>query len=508
MRTIQEISDELKLVDTDIASRAAQMGDVLIRAEGRDMTAGENERYANLNNGIAKLNDQSVALRAEWRDALTSGVANGTLVSETGDGAAAHGQRAAAFNVNTRTGTDPWEAPAGSFSSNPFTELRDRSYAAVERAELPDFVRADDTRQRTIELVDEAPNDPFLTQFVLAASNPHYRTAFAKVLRHPTQAYATFTEPERAAFAATQTPFMRAAMAEGTSSTGGFMVPFHLDPSIILTNTGSLSPMRQIATVKQLTNTNVWHGITSAGVTAEWAAEAAEAADASPTVGQPSITVHRADAYLQASFEQVQDSNIDTEVGGLIADARANQEATAFVTGTGTLQPIGVVTALQLVTASRIAGSSGAAGAADFVVGDVYALDNAVPYRWRKNGLTWMGDITTINKIRRFGEGTTGSNSAFWQDLGGGTPPTLLGHPVSVASGMDSTIVSGSNDDVLILGDFRQYFIVDRIGTTMAYNPLVLGANRRPTGEVGWFFFWRTGGDVGSTEDAFRMLRL
>jgi hypothetical protein len=44
-------------------------------------------------------------------------------------------------------------------------------------------------------------------------------------------------------------------------------------------------------------------GITSAGATAEWKAELAEAADASPTLAEPAITIHAGDAFVPYSFE-------------------------------------------------------------------------------------------------------------------------------------------------------------------------------------------------------------
>ena len=48
---------------------------------------------------------------------------------------------------------------------------------------------------------------------------------------------------------------------------------------------------------------------------------------------------------------------------------------------------------------------------------------------------------------------------------------------------------------------------MDRIGTVIAYNPLVIGSNRRPTGEVGWFAYWRVGADTVDA-NAFRALRV
>ena len=51
-------------------------------------------------------------------------------------------------------------------------------------------------------------------------------------------------------------------------------------------NDFSVRNLSQIADVVQITG-NAWHGVSTAGVTAEWTAEAAEVADASPTFSQP-----------------------------------------------------------------------------------------------------------------------------------------------------------------------------------------------------------------------------
>jgi HK97 family phage major capsid protein len=86
--------------------------------------------------------------------------------------------------------------------------------------------------------------------------------------------------------------------------------------------------------------TDVWHGVSSAGITAEWLAEAAEAADASPTFAQPSIATHKGAAYVQASLEVLQDSRqLDDTLAEMFADARSRKEADAFVLGSGTGQP-------------------------------------------------------------------------------------------------------------------------------------------------------------------------
>lgn len=434
------------------------------------------------------------------REAAVQAALGATVVRSDGDGAAAVGAERASFNAIIRPGNDEiydLRSLRDISEDRHAGELRDRASRAIEAA--PRFM-TDAHRETALShlehdaYVDKNGNvvEGEKARWMLQHGSPAYHDAFREYLRTP-HAGPTQGRAERAAMSL-------------TGANGGFLVPFTLDPTVILTNDGSIDPFRAISTVKTIT-TDDWNGITSAGVTAEWIAEATEVADASPTFAQPSIPVFKADAYIQGSMEVVADSGVSGEISMLIADAKANLEATAHATGNGTTQPQGVVTALQLVTASRVAGTSGAAGAADFVVGDIYAVDNDMGSRFRP-GASWVANKVILNKVRRFGEGSNGSNAAFWADLGQGLPPELIGYPAYQSSAMDSSIVSGSNDDILILGDFRYgNYIIDRMGLELQFNPMVLGSNRRPTGEVAWVAFWRTGGEVVAPQ-AFRMLRV
>jgi len=106
---------------------------------------------------------------------------------------------------------------------------------------------------------------------------------------------------------------------------------------------------------------------------------------------------------------------------------------------------------------------------------------------------------------RQFAIGSGQQSGAFWACLGMGQPPELLGTAIRQSSAMATTVA----DDALILlaGDFKQYLIVDRIGMIVQYEPLVKGANGRPTGEVGWFAHWRSGRKA-LVPDAFRLLKV
>lgn len=377
-------------------------------------------------------------------------------------------------------------------------EMRSRAVAAIECDSTRFEFVTDDQREQATKHAERSTG---IAEHILAHGSPDYLDKFEQWVINPTSP-STRMGVEQAEGAE-----LRAAMSN-TDANGGYLsVPYVLDPTVILTNAGTANPYRAISTVKTIVGTDTWQGVSSAGVTAEWLGEGSQAADASPTFSNPSIVTAKAAAYLFASMEMEADSGVAGEIARLIADAKDHLESTAFTTGTGSSQPTGIVTALGLTTTSRVAGSSGAAGAADLVAADIFALDNDLGPRFRP-GASFVGGKTTYNAIRRLANVNAGNNPAsFWVDFGGALPPKLIGYNAYEASAFDTTIVSGSNDDVMVLGDFSNYVIVDRVGLAIAYNPLVVGANQRPTGQVGWFATWRVGAN-SVADAAFRMLRL
>lgn len=369
-------------------------------------------------------------------------------------------------------------------------DLRTRALYAVE---LAGEQMTEDGQERVEKLV-RSDRRGRIAQHLLLTGSDDYMRAFESLLSNAGNP-ALLEDDEAIAYKLAESH--RRAMTL-TDAAGGFLVPFTLDPTIILTNAGSANPYRQVSTIKTIT-TDTWNGVSSAGVTAEWLAEASQAADASPTFAQPTITPKKAAAWVQGSFEVLADSGFGAEVGPLLADAKDRLEATAFTTGNGTTQPKGVITAVSAVGGSVV----NSATTDTYAVADVYAVEQALPPRYRLTGSpSWMANKAIINKTRQF---DTAGGSSFWANLGMGQPEQLLGAPIYEASAMDGVINAGAENYSLLLGDFRNFYIVDRVGMTMVYEPLVKGANGRPTGEAGWFAYWRVGSDVVNA-DAFRLL--
>lgn len=361
-------------------------------------------------------------------------------------------------------------------------DIRARAVGAIEEyANRSDHWALDaDAAEQATRLVERTgvKFGTVVARQMLLTGTPEYREAFTAYMEDP-GGYAS-----------------RAAMSL-TPANGGYLVPFTLDPTIILTNNGSANPYRRFATIKT-TATNDWNGVTSAGVSAEWTAEGTEAADGSPTVGQLKITPQKADAYLFGSYEVLGDSDIAQQLPELLADAKDRLEESAFALGTGSGQPWGLIT--RGTTLAAATGTAATGPTAD----SAYALSAALPARWRgpRARNAWVANLTTINRMRNVPSFTGSTTSIVVEGPNG---PEMLGKPLLESTSVVGAFANGNK--VLAYADLSQYYIVDRVGMSVVYDPIVLGANRRPTGQGAWYAFWRVGADV-STSNAVRVLTL
>ena len=172
--------------------------------------------------------------------------------------------------------------------------------------------------------------------YLAAVADPSYERAFGKLLRYGQMAPMRMSQEEQQAVqAVTRAEEMR-DMSVGSDSAGGFGVPAVIDPSIILTGAGAVTPLRQLASTATI-STAVWKGVSSAGVTAGFHGEATEATDNSPVLAQPIVYVEKAHAFIPFSIEVGMDyAGLQQELAVALADGKATLEATKFLLGAGT----------------------------------------------------------------------------------------------------------------------------------------------------------------------------
>jgi len=281
---------------------------------------------------------------------------------------------------------------------------------------------------------------------------------------------------------------------------GGYAVPALLDPSIIFTGNGTANPMRQVARIVTGMD-DTWRGVTSAGITASWDSETIEVSDDGPTIGQATVVSRKGAAFVPFSVEIEGDwAGLSAEMAGLFQEAKDVLETDGFATGSGVADnPYGILT--DLFAASATVGvlptTDGAFGAVD-----VRAVFGALGPRYRGSA-SFMSSIDAMNEVRGFD--TTGGLSNQTVDL---TQPynfAVLGRPYYENSGFPDFSGTTGAANILVVGDFRNYVIFDRVGSRVEFIPHLLGSNRRPNGQRGLYFWWRVGAKTVNTK-AFRML--
>lgn len=335
-----------------------------------------------------------------------------------------------------------------------------------------------------------------VARLMLATENEHYRSAFPKLIAGRPD----FSADEIRAIQ--NVDVAQRAMAIGGTATGGFAVPVLIDPTIIWTAQGSPNDIINLARVERITN-DKWRGLTSAGMSWSFKAEGAVSADNSPTIAQPSVSTFRADGFIPYSLEVEMDwpsfaSDMSTAVEAGYAELLADR----LTLGTGAVQPFGIVTALNAQAGSKVqVGTS-----ATLVANDVYGLWKSLPIKWRRRDtVAWMSHTGTEQKIRQFGAGAS-ADANFTVNLNSEKINPLFNRAYYENDFMAEQPAGVSTDPLLIVGDWKQYLVAQRMGMTVERIQMLMDpATGRPTGQRGMVGYARVGADV-LVSNAFRML--
>lgn len=361
-------------------------------------------------------------------------------------------------------------------------KLRDSILRAQERYEMPEGYNGS-----LEKLVKRHQRDASWAKNILGRLRPEYLDAFEKVTVGMNPAFLEDVE--------------RAAIAVGTNTAGGYLVPTHLDPTLILTNSGVSNAIRGISRQVTLTGgANKWNGVTTAGATASWDAELTEVSDDTPAVAPAQIPVYSAKALIMASIESFEDiTGLAGDVQMMLADAQNRLEAAAHATGSGSGQPTGIFTALA-GGSSVVASAHDAAGT---TLADIQKLRRTLPVRWRGNA-SWLMNPTFMGYIQALG---TALSASYSTDITQDFTSRLIGRPVVESDEAPSTEQTTTIDHVMVFGDFSNFVIVDKPGSTsIEFIPHLFNtSNNLPDGRRGWYMHFRNGSD--SVNDlAFRML--
>lgn len=183
--------------------------------------------------------------------------------------------------------------------------------------------------------------------------------------------------------------------------------------------------------------------------------EAAAITESDPVLGQVTLDSYKYAYTQQLSREFVTDEvvNVLEYLSRISGTALGNGSGAHFVTGTGSAQPNGVVTAAVAAAANIVTGATGTTTtvASDSLI-DLYHK----PVTGYRANSWWMMRDATVAAVRKIKE-TTGQY--LWQPgLQVGQPDTLLGRPV-VAD--PNVAAMAANAYSIVFGDFSTYYIRD-----------------------------------------------
>lgn len=405
-----------------------------------------------------------------------------------------------------RSAVNPFE---GDVRRAPNSEVISRAMSILDteaRVPITDSNKAhlESLVHRSLDVAD--PDSQFDGSYVarrmLLTENPLYRSAFQKYSRFGPMA--ALTHDEQRAVVDFQEFEVRRAGSEGTSSAGGYGVPVLIDPTIIITSGAADAPILRIARTEQIT-TNIWKGVSSAGMTWSYDAEAAEVSDDMATLAQPSVTVYTARGFIPYSIEIQQDyPGFASEMGRLLDQGYTDLVAAQTVVGSGSSSPRGIFTAAAANTNVQIVTTTDGS----FGGPDIFKVWNALPERYRSRA-TWVMSVSVESAIRQFA--TNANSSAYFTvDLTADGLSRINGRPVVVTDYAPSYTgsVPGTTGaaNICVVGDFSNYLIAQRAGMSIEQVPVLFGATRRPTGQRGIFAWARHGAD--SVNDlGFRILQ-
>lgn len=478
--------DEIR---SDISDKKARIEEINLETEGARFTAEQKDEYNRLNNEVDELEEHVVEL--EMREARLAELAGNARSTEKLEmpyiqrAGVARGEDVYDLSGIRRSYDDPEVERL---------DLRDRAMRAVDMAKFP--VRSQEEAQGQVGwLVDNIYGDQNeFSRYLLATGSSAYKRAFTKYLANETRSQREDELLNRA--------------ASLTTTAGGFAVPFVLDPTVIQTGSGAINPYRTVGNVIQI-NVDEWRGVSSAGITAAFAAEAAVTTDNAPTLAQPTVSTERGQAFVPFSIEIGQDwGSFASEMANMLGDAKDVLEATKFAVGSGTNEPFGVITGATTVFTASNTNS--------LVVADIYGVHNALGPRFRR-GASWTLRNEVTDRIRQLD--TAGGANLWVENLqlrsaavpesftDGRMAAGLLGKPVFEATGQSGTFTTGQL--IGVIGDYSYYKIVDRVGLTIETIPHIFGAaqGNLPTGQRGLYAYWRVGAKVLDA-NAFRTLKL
>ena len=261
----------------------------------------------------------------------------------------------------------------------------------------------------------------------------------------------------------------------GSGQDGGYLVPDETEAEIGK-RLAALSPIRSIASVRQVSSSVLKKPFSITGPAVGWVAEtAARPQTNTATLAELQFPTMELYAMPAATASLLDDAVVDLDqwISGEVEAAFAEQEGAAFVSGDGTSKPKGFLSEAQVAesawawgkigyTLTGVAGDWPASDASDVLIDTIYALKAG--YRQNAN---WVMNRKTQAAIRKMKDG---DGNYLWQPPASpGSRAMLMGFSLVEAEDMPDI---DEDETPIAFGDFsRGYLVVDRAGVRVLRDP-------------------------------------
>lgn len=351
-----------------------------------------------------------------------------------------------------------------------FKNANDERLAALEKKQSDDAVLAE-----KVERINEAVSEQkaAVDRIALKNQRPQLNGAASDV---PDERKAAFLRYMRVGDATAAAALEAKSVNTGTDAEGGYLAPHEVE-RIITAAVKDISPVRQIASVREIGGNTFRKPVSNGDAAAGWVAEttARDTATTAPTLTAIDFPTMELYAMPAASQTLLDDSIVDIEqwLADEVQTEFAVQESAAFISGNGATAPKGLLTYDIAADASKdpdelgyiATGADGAFPASnpsDVLLDLIYAPKQA----YRANGRFLM-NRSVVGALRKFKDAD--GNYLWTPNSEPGEPARLLGYPVTEAEDMPD-IASDSHS--IAFGDFRRgYLIVDRVGVRVLRDP-------------------------------------
>lgn len=352
-------------------------------------------------------------------------------------------------------------------------DIRNPGDAAIVKSDAVTLVETKDTMFRAADgtYVSAATKDSegYIRGYPAAVQHPEIMKRYGPELREEAKFYSdafiTYIRKGPRYLDAKQLK----ALQENTDSEGGYLVPtdqvklpFVHDPGV---GGGTIRPISSnFNTTRDAGN---WPTVGSVA----WASVAEEAAVPSttdPVFGQVAFSIKKIMGHHKVSTELLEDSAVD--IAGILnliyGESLARYEDQQAIEGDGTTEPEGI----------RTSGGTDATGNALVDASDGWDARNIIAQYFQlqdtfRPNSTWHTTSTTAAQIFALGQIVASGTATqlHFMPAGGNVAPvlTLMGRPVALfdGTGWDTTL-SGTNE-YGCLGDFSQYYFINRVGMTI-----------------------------------------